>query len=1005
MARRRRRRRAASIFIALAAAGGTEPALAQPPARQAPAISPQGSARPAIDSDAARVLMELRIGALAAMTVPAYRVGNDVLVPVSSLLRLAEIRCQIDAAGRLEATVQPGSARLVIAPTQDTSRYGGRRAVIARELKVFRDGELFVGARPFADLLGLEILVDWADLTMTIVDPGSLPIGRRVAREAARQSLLWRGEGAAGPVVSYALERPRWDGLVLDYAVSAPGADPLRASSYGVAAGTNAFGGSLETTVSGAGLAPARAVRSTASWTGVWADKSWVKQVRLGDGVSTGVATRILRGASVTNSPFQRPTQFAVSDFGGSLGPGWEVEAYRGGQLIAFDSTDAFGRYAIPIPTQYGENPVDLVAYGPFGEVRRFNRMYRVAGELLPARQFEYGVSAGSCPAGGCSGTANLDVRYGVSTRWTFRAGYDGFRRDTLPSLSHPYAGVAGSLTDAIGIQFEGVSRSSARGLFRYEPSTKLRVATEFTHFVRADSLPVLTPPGWRARWLVSALVRPKGLMGSAYVEGDAVHVQTITGATARARLVASAVWRDVRVSPYVRVERDASTITTALSRSFAGVNTSILPRTQWGRLLGRPWVRTTLEVERAAGVSEASVAVARQFARGVRVEAGGRWTRTSAVATLLTAVDLATVRSYTTATVPRGGTAAAGEYVQGSIVLNTATRALTLAPGPSLQRSGVAGRVFLDENANGLFDVGEPAVPNVTLRVGTTAATSDSTGWFEVWNVAPYEPALVTVDSLSLPSPLWVPGFTTMTVMPGPNRFVLIDVPIEPGGTVEGQVMLESPDGRNGVGNARLTLIDRRTGSRRIVTTFLDGAFLAVGVRPGNYEVMVDEQLLAQLEAIGEPTRFGLPASTDGASVTGVDVILRRNLVADVDSTPRATTPALRAIPVDTQVAPPAAPAIPQGRPVTPPPVDLPASAVRAPTVTTPRSAGRRLVMLYTVRRHDTLRDIARRLLGAEDRWVEIYRPNRARIKHPDLIRPGQRLEIDLGKRIRRSR
>jgi LysM domain-containing protein len=943
--------------------------------------------------------MELRIGALATMTAPAYRVGDDVLVPLSSLLRLAEIRCQIDAAGTLEATLQPGNVRLVIAAARDTMRYGGRHVVIARELKLFHGGELYVGARPLDELLGLRIVVDWPDLTVTIVDPGSLPVGRRVAREAARNALLWRDEAAAGPVVSHALERPRWDGLVVDYAISAPGADPLRAGSYSLAAGTNAFGGSLETTVTGSGMAPSRAVRSTASWTGVWSDNTWVKQVRLGDGISTGLAPRLVRGATVTNSPFLRPTQFGINSFGGLLAPGWEVEAYRGGQLIAFDSTDTFGRYTIPIPTQYGENPVDLVAYGPFGEVRRIDRMYRVVGELLPARQIEYGASVGSCPAGSCTGTANVDLRYGVSSRWTVRAGYDGFRRDTLASLSHPYTSLAGSVTDAIGVQLEGVSGSSARGLVRYEPSTRLRVATEYTHFAMADSIPILTPKGWRARWLVSALVRPKGLMSSAYLEGDAAQIETVTGTTSRARLLTSAAWRDVRVSPYVRLERDAPTNAAALSRSFMGVNTSILPRAQWGNLLGRAWVRTTLEVERAAGLSEASVAVARQFVRGVRVEAGARWTRTSAVATLLTSVDLATVRSYTTVLVPKAGTTTAGEFLQGSVVVNTATREIALAPGPSLQRSGVAGRVFLDENTNGLFDVGEPAVPGVTVRVGTTAATSDSTGWFEVWNVAPYEPAMVTLDSLSLPSPLWIPGFTTMTVVPGPNRFVLVDVPIEPGGTVEGRVLLQTSVGGEGVGNARLTLVDRRTGTRRVVTTFLDGAFLAVGVRPGSYEVTVDEQLLAQLQAIAEPTHFALRAAKDGTAITGVDVLLRRGAVAEIDSTPRAATAVRIVAPVTSQAAPPVTPAMPQGEPLAPRGDGPPTRAVTVPAVVTPSST-RPPVRVYTVRPHDTLRRIARRVLGAEERWIEIYRANRARIKHPDLILPGQRLTIDLAGR-----
>jgi hypothetical protein len=48
-----------------------------------------------------------------------------------------------------------------------------------------------------------------------------------------------------------------------------------------------------------------------------------------------------------------------------------------------------------------------------------------------------------------------------------------------------------------------------------------------------------------------------------------------------------------------------------------------------------------------------------------------------------------------------------------------------------------------------------------------------------------------------------------------------------------------------------------------------------------------------------------------------------------------------------------------------------------------------------YSVRRGDTLYDIARRLLGNPNRWPEIYERNRDKIEDPDLIYPGQVLRI----------
>src|SRR5437660_851825 len=139
-------------------------------------------------------------------------------------------------------------------------------------------------------------------------------------------------------------------------------------------------------------------------------------------------------------APYVRPALIGSLRYAGSLEPGWSVEAYRGGDLVAYDSADASGGFSIALPVRYGENPVDFVAYGPFGEIREFNRTYRVLTELLPARRFEYGLSGGRCPQPSfiCSATTNLDLRYGATARWTVQGGLDRYWRDSLPDRTHP---------------------------------------------------------------------------------------------------------------------------------------------------------------------------------------------------------------------------------------------------------------------------------------------------------------------------------------------------------------------------------------------------------------------------------------------------------------------------------------------------------------------------------------------------------------------------------------
>ena len=108
-------------------------------------------------------------------------------------------------------------------------------------------------------------------------------------------------------------------------------------------------------------------------------------------------------------------------------------------------------------------------------------RLGRVAEELLPAGRLEYGLSAGSCRGTPCGATANVDLHYGVSDRWTLRGGVDRFWRDTLPDLTHAYASLVGSPSTTWTVTLDGVTAGLARAGLRYEPSSDRRGTAEYT--------------------------------------------------------------------------------------------------------------------------------------------------------------------------------------------------------------------------------------------------------------------------------------------------------------------------------------------------------------------------------------------------------------------------------------------------------------------------------------------------------------------------------------------
>jgi len=813
------------------------------------------------DTVAQAVMVELVIGRLAGRTVPGYRVRTEALLPLSQFLQMAEIPFRLSPEGRLEAFVDPGQVPIVVDAASDTMVYGARRLVIAPEFKRFLDAELYVGAERLADLLGLRITVDWNELVVTVVDPSGLPIGRRMQREAAREAFLRRRGG--GPVDRVLdLQRSRWGGLVLDYSLFLPSTDPTGGGEYTATAGADLFGGSLEGAVLSRNGIESGEVRLEGSWTGVWRDRSWLTQASIGDGFTTGPRLRQFQGIALTNSPYIRPSLVGTYRYGGRLEPGWVVEAYRNGALVGFDSADTQGGFRFDLPSYYGENPVDMVAYGPFGEVRRFNQTYRVLGQLLPVGRLEYGASAGVCRSTLCDGTANLDLRYGLARRWTVRAGLEQLWRDAYSDLTQPYAAVSGTPLNALAVELEALAQGYVRTGVNFEPSLNLRVAGDFTAYDEGTTGPALTAPGRLREWGLGGYVRPIPGVSSFSLDASVRRTTNTVGDFTLGRVGASVQSAQLRLIPFLRMERTALEGGASSTRSFVGVNAFLLPRLWLASFWGGLWARGDVEFEEGAGLYTAAAVVGRELTDGVRLEVGTRYQRPggmSLVATLQTYLPGA--RTTTAVDAPSGRPATGSFLLQGSAVYNEGARRVGFTPGPSIQRAGLSGRVFLDENANGEWDAGESVVSDVRVRLGNQTAVSDSNGVFRVWELIPFEPVLMMVDTLSIESPLVVPAFATASVIPSPNRFRTVDVPLVRSGVVEGRVLLDGPDGARELGGASVIITHVVTGVRQAVVTFSDGGFYVLGIKPGEYDISVDPRVLAAFGGTVAPVRIRVAA------------------------------------------------------------------------------------------------------------------------------------------------
>ena len=362
-----------------------------------------------------------------------------MLVPLSQFYELAEIGFSFPCPGMIEARLQPGDLRLIIESDDDTLTLGKRRIPVMATARASSEGEIYLSSASLGSLLNVRFVLDWSDLNVpwpilsACLSGAGLPARPPVfPRGHGRQRLACPHPGPAA-----------LNGLVFDYSLLSPMKDAFWGSSFATALGAEVLGGSLEM-----GLASTSTVdagdRADASWTGVWRQNQLVRQLRLGDGLATGPRPRSVRGFAVSNAPFQRPALLGEVPYMGHLGPGWEIEAYRGGRLVAFDSVDGLGQFSVDVPVQYGENPVDFIAYGPFGEVREFNQTYRIVSNALPRERFEW-----SCCRRLPHSRVQRQCQHGPALRPVPARHRPGGHRPVLaghpPDLFHPYAAVSGN--------------------------------------------------------------------------------------------------------------------------------------------------------------------------------------------------------------------------------------------------------------------------------------------------------------------------------------------------------------------------------------------------------------------------------------------------------------------------------------------------------------------------------------------------------------------------------
>lgn len=799
--------------------------------------------------------------------VSALQYNSTLLLPLRKFIEMTEVLLDLYAArDSVVAILEPGHVRLRFDPVRGTLLRGDSLIPLGSYDAIWWDGDMFVTTKMLDLAFGTATRVEWTDLSAIVGGTAMLPVVRRVRRER-RHALLRVSEREPDALELHPAERVA-DGAVLSWSLYTSATAPTNEYTLDLGLGGKLIGGSTELRPRFWNAGDIGGTRFEASWSRAWTDRPWLTQVRLGNVQSSGRRSRLIEGFVVTNAPFIRSSEFEVEQLIGSVPPGWEVELYERGRLQAYGEGDALGAYRMPLRLRYGQNPYELVLYGPAGEVVRQRRTVRVPSGRIPSRRFEYAVAGGGCRFDPCDGMISADVRYGVSTDLTVQGGWDAFFRGDRPDVWQPYAVVSGAPLPALALTGEAVAHGHLRGTVAFEPHEDLRVNASHTSFAQSglDFAGTFTE---QRRTEGFVFWRPGALRGSLYLQLAGVR-SSAQGST-RAFDLASATARlgPVRYSLGLRRDAYRSDGATDVSRFAVELGGDALLRGPWR------WFRTTnvrglVSVEPSRGIGQVTANLGRRIG-GVRADVGLGWMRVSGLTLELgITTALSGPRAGMRSRISTGSGTGGVMFVNGSAAWDPDARFVRWTDGGDLGRGGITGVVFLDGNGNGTRDSGEPGLQGIPVRVGGWLDDTDVDGRFTAWDLFPYEAIDIDVDSLAFEDPRYILPARVIRVRPAPNTFLSVEVPVVVGAELGGLVLL----GDVGVGGVPILFRELNTGLEIACMTYTDGAFYKAGVPPGEWEVTLPEQVAEDLNVTVPPLHILIPPGTGDKRFE--DLILR---------------------------------------------------------------------------------------------------------------------------------
>ena len=562
------------------------------------------------------------------------------------------------------------------------------------------------------------------------------------------------------------------------------------------------------------------------------------------------------RGLAVTNQPLYTPTGFDRTRFEGDLPVGWEAEIYRNGQLLGFAENLGNQRYQFnDVQLLYGENRVDIVLYGPQGQVKTRSEAVNVGQENVPPGETWYWAGVNqpgrdlvnffkppddpNIPRA----QATLSVAHGIDQKTSVGM--------TVQALQ---------LDDERLTYVEGTVRRSIGGAL-----VELAVARDDRGgtAARAQLLTRIGAVNLSAEAILAKDFRLNGLERKSVREG-----RVSLDAPLKIGRALVPVHGDVRYSERGDGTRQIEAAA-RLSSHFNRFNLAgdVRYRRQWSSsgATGGGGPDPPAEIE-GSMIASGRIGAVRIRGSGVwqispdsrfkTAELSAYWSASEkadfegAIAfdaqSRLSRARVTHIRRFDTMALALTGEAASDGSVAVGFNLNfsldSSRHGLSLSRQQLATAGAVRATVFRDLNDNGRRDAGEPAEKGALITTGTRLAerTTDARGHVLVAGLTNFVPVAVGIDTSSLGDPSLAPRKALQVVTPRPGIAADVEIALVGAGDIEGAVVKDGGEGFEGL---ELELVDAAGKVVATTRSDFDGFFLFERAAYGRFTVRISTE------------------------------------------------------------------------------------------------------------------------------------------------------------------